>query len=148
MAPESIEREILIDAPVRVVWSVVTDARHLGGWFSDSAEIDLRPGGRVALTWREHGTSHGQVERVEPPVHFSFRWMRAPVGEFREGNATLVEFSLREEGAGTRLRVTESGFPELDLRAADADRYAEENRAGWRLELGELRAYVAGLARG
>ena len=56
VAPDTIEREILIDAPPRVVWSIVTEAEHLAGWFSDEAEIDLRSGGRMLLTWRGHGT--------------------------------------------------------------------------------------------
>src|SRR4029077_8010723 len=34
VAPDAIEREILIDAPPSVVWPIVTEAQHLGGWFS------------------------------------------------------------------------------------------------------------------
>jgi uncharacterized protein YndB with AHSA1/START domain len=45
MVPGSIERDILIDAPVEVVWSIVTEPEHVGRWLSDSVEIDLRPGG-------------------------------------------------------------------------------------------------------
>jgi uncharacterized protein YndB with AHSA1/START domain len=83
MIPERIEREILIDAPIDVVWSVVTEPEHVGGWFSDSAEIDLRPGGDAIFIWDEHGSAHGRVERVEPPHFVSYRWMRpvrAPPG--------------------------------------------------------------------
>ena len=39
MVPERIEREIVIDAPLEVVWSIVTEPAHVGSWFSDSAEI-------------------------------------------------------------------------------------------------------------
>src|SRR6476619_1983834 len=65
VAPDAIERETLIDAPPRVVWSIVTEDQHLAGWFSDEAEIELRPGGRMLLTWRGHGTYEGRVERHE-----------------------------------------------------------------------------------
>ena len=37
VAPDTIEREIFIDAPPRVVWSILTEAKHLAGWFSDDA---------------------------------------------------------------------------------------------------------------
>jgi uncharacterized protein YndB with AHSA1/START domain len=74
VVPDEIEREIVIDAPARVVWSIVTEAQHLAGWFSDEAEIDLRPGGRLLLTWHSHGTYEGRVEAVDPPSLFSFRW--------------------------------------------------------------------------
>lgn len=148
MVPERIEREILIDAPLEVVWSVVTEPEHVGGWFSDSAEIDLQPGGKAILTWEEHGTAHGRVERVEPPRFFSFRWIRGTGTELREGNSTLVEFSLSAEHDGTRLRVVESGFPDLDGSEKERTEDAEEHRQGWRLELDELREYVSKRIRG
>jgi uncharacterized protein YndB with AHSA1/START domain len=145
MVPERIEREILIDAPLDVVWAVVTEPQHVGTWFSDSAKIDLRSGGEGTLTWREHGTVRVRVERVEPPHSFSFRWARPMGVEPAEGNSTLVEFSLSADGEGTRLRVVESGFPDLELAEAERARYAEENEQGWNLELGELREYVSKL---
>ena len=148
MVPDRIEREILIDAPLDVVWAVVTEPAHVGTWFSDSAEIDLRPGGEALLTWEEHGTARARVERVEPPASFSFRWARDIGAEPREGNSTLVQFSLSAEGEGTRLRVVESGFRELDRPEDDKQRYAEENTRGWDLELGELREYVSARLRG
>ena len=73
--PQHIERSILIDAPVDVVWTVVTEPEHISRWFSDAVELDLRPGGRAALTWNDHGTFQGRVERVEAPRFFSFRWV-------------------------------------------------------------------------
>src|ERR671919_2410455 len=145
MVPESIEREILIDAPLEMVWSVVTESQHVGDWFSDFAEIDLRPGGQAILTWEKHGTARGRVERVEPPHFVSFRWMRLTASgtELTEGNSTLVEFSLTEAGEGTRLRVVESGFHKLDGTEDERAKYAEGNRDGWEVKLGELRDYVS-----
>ena len=62
---DTIEREVQIDAPVEHVWALLTQAEHLGTWFGDAgAEIDLRPGGMLSLSWEEHGTAHGRVERV------------------------------------------------------------------------------------
>ncbi len=43
----------------------------------------------------------------------------------------------------TRLRVVESGFPALDWSEDEKAKYAEENKQGWDLELGELRDYVS-----
>jgi uncharacterized protein YndB with AHSA1/START domain len=142
MVPERVEREILIEAPPEVVWAVVTEPEHIAGWFSDVAEIDLRPGGKATFTWKEHGAAHWQVEAVEPPHFVSFRWIRGTETEPREGNSTLVEFSLTAEGAGTRLRVVESRFPRLEGPDDDKATYAEEHRQGWKQELDELREYV------
>jgi uncharacterized protein YndB with AHSA1/START domain len=143
MIPDRIEREILIDAPLEAVWAVVTEPEHVGGWFSDSAEIDLRPGGDGTLTWEEHGACRARVEKLEPPHSFAFRWARPGRGEPGEGNSTLVEFSLSAEGESTRLRVVESGFPQLDGSEQEKAQYAEENREGWAAELDELREYVS-----
>jgi len=142
VAPDAIEREIVIDAPPSVVWAIVTEARHLGGWFSDEAEIDLRPGGRMLLIWHAHGTYEGRVETVDAPRVFAFRWQTRK-GDFSETNSTLVTMTLEVEEAGTRLRVVESGFATLpwpDHARAD---YVDENSRGWLSELDELRDYVA-----
>ena len=141
--PDRIEREILIEAPVEVVWSIVTDARHVGRWLSDAAEIDLRPGGEGILTWTEHGTFGLRVEEVDAPHSFSFRGARSPGTELRARNSTLVEFTLVAEEASTRLRVVESGFRELDGTDEEKATYAEGNERGWEHELGELREYVS-----
>ena len=108
--PDSIAREIVIDAPPERVWAIVTEAQHLAGWFSDEAEIDLRPGGAMLLTWHGHGTYRARVETVEAPHTFAFRWLRRE--DAGEGS-TLVVMTLTPEGASTRLRVVESGFADL-----------------------------------
>ena len=51
MVPQRIERDILIDAPMEIVWAVVTEPEHISGWFSYTVELDLRPGGAAALSW-------------------------------------------------------------------------------------------------
>ena len=143
MVPDRIEREILIDAPVDVVWAVLTEPEHISGWFSDSVELDLRPGGKAVLVWDGHGTVNGRVERVEPPRFFSFRWGPAPGLDLTDDNATLVEFILSPEDEATRLTVVESGFAGLRGSDDEKQRHVDGHRRGWELELGELDRYVA-----
>ena len=148
MVAQQIEREIVIDAPVDVVWSVVTEPEHISGWFSDTVELELRPGGALVLHWDEGShTVQGRVERVDPPHFFSFHWVVGHGSELAEGNSTLVEFSLAPEGEGTRLTVVESGFRDL---AVDEDlrrqRFASHSE-GWVKELGHLVEYAGRLGR-
>jgi uncharacterized protein YndB with AHSA1/START domain len=145
VVPNAIDREIVIDAPPSVVWAIVTEAQHLAGWFSDEAEIDLRSGGRLLLTWHAHGTYEGRVETVDPPRVFAFRWQTREC-EFSETNSTLVTMTLDAVEAGTRLRVVESGFAALPWPDDARDRYADENSKGWLTELDELRDYVIQVA--
>ena len=143
MVADRIEQEIVIEAPPEVVWELVTDPDHVGVWFGDAAEIDLRPGGDAALTWEGYGTFLARVEKVEPPRFFSFRWARPTDTPPAEGNSTLVEFSLSAEGEGTRLRVVESGFDTLALPEDEKAQRFADNTEGWNVELGHLRDYAA-----
>jgi uncharacterized protein YndB with AHSA1/START domain len=131
---DTIEREITIAAPVERVWELITRPEHVGRWFGDAgAEIDLRPGGALSLTWEEFGTVTGTVERVEPTTVFAYRWKLADVGE------TRVQFTLSDTGDGTRLHVIESGFESL---ARDQKHHLDDHTEGWGIELGHLDEYT------
>jgi uncharacterized protein YndB with AHSA1/START domain len=150
VSADQIERETVIAAPVDRVWALLTEAEHLGRWFGDAgAEIDLRPGGAMSLSWEKYGIVRGRVVDVEAPRRFSYRWavLREQFdSEPIDGNSTLVEFTLEAEGEGTRLRVVESGFTTLDAPAEKRDERIEDNRKGWGSELGELRDYAERVA--
>lgn len=146
MIPDQIEKEILIEAPVEVVWDLVSIPEHLGEWFMDRAEIDVRVGGRGALT--VHGTETYEllVEALEPPRRFAFRWIGKP-GALKTDNSLLVEFILEPVGANTRLRVVESGFDRIDWADEDKARYVDDHSSGWPVILGRLRARATSIRR-
>jgi len=148
---DRIERHVLIAAPVERVWELITTAEHLGRWFADAgAEIDLRPGGAMSLTWQGQGTVHGRVETVEPPHRFAYRWLHtsdAPE-QATPANSTLTEFTLAAEGGGTRVSVVESGFDALDLDDAARSELFGSHSRGWAIELGELVDHAAGFPAG
>ena len=150
MAQDRIEREVFIDAPVEVVWAVLTEPEHVTGWFGDSAEIDLRPGGEFTHSWdgppRRH-TEHGRVEKVRLPHYLAYRWFRDSEAGPREDHSTLVEFTLTADGEGTRLRVVESGVSTLAWPEGKQTEDLEEHRKGWVEEFDELRGYAEGLSR-
>ena len=76
MVPQSIEREVQIDAPVETVWSLVTEPKHIARWLSNAAEVDLRPGGELVPQFdRLPMPALGVVESVERPHRFAFRWV-------------------------------------------------------------------------
>jgi len=153
MAPQTdrIERDVLIAAPVERVWELITSAEHLGRWFGDAgAEIDLRPGGRLALYWHDSGAVDGRVEVVEPPRRFAYRWQHAgdPAAELTPANSTLVDFTLAAEGDGTRVAVVESGFDALEVTAAERAGLVASHTSGWASELRDLVAHASGTPAG
>jgi uncharacterized protein YndB with AHSA1/START domain len=132
---DRIERELRVKAPVERVWQVLTDPAYVARWFGDTAEIDLRPGGRAVFGWKEYGDGHAVVERVEPPREFAFRWAREHDVPLEEAaTTTLVEFSLSPVDGGTLLRMVESGFTD--------ETHLKENSGGWDAELAELVAFA------
>lgn len=51
----AIEREILIEAPIEVVWRTVTDADQLSQWFADRVELVVEPGARGFMEFGDQG---------------------------------------------------------------------------------------------
>ncbi|MFD3595506.1 SRPBCC domain-containing protein [Nocardia sp. NPDC058640] len=137
--PDQIVRTVELAHPPEKVWAAITTAEGLASWFGNTAEIDLRPGGAMRMTWTEGFSADIRVERVEEPSVFGYTW---PINGLpdEDPRRTYVEFTLEPVGAGTRLTVVETGFAQL---SDDAYKTAfEGNIGGWRSELGELVEYL------
>ena len=137
--PDRIERTVQLAHPPAKVWAALTTPEGLSAWFGDKVTMDLRPGGAAQMTFRSGLTVDMRVERVEEPAVFGFTW-RLPDLPEDDPRRTYVEFTLEAVGAGTRLRVVETGFAQLpdDSRRKTYDSHAE----GWASELGELAGYL------
>ncbi len=153
MAANQIEREILIEAPVDVVWDVVTEPEQIAQWWSDEAEFDLRPGGEGTLIWDQRATSGERatawvrIETVEPPRKFAFRWGHREGAEPNAANSLLVSFTLTAEGDHTRLLVTETGLDRVDWSEATKADYADQHNHGWEVHLANLAGYASQRSR-
>lgn len=144
---DRIEREIDIDAPIEVVWMVITEPEHITSWFTDSVELDVRPGAEGRFGWDVKGTNSKfvvnlRVERLEPPHFFSFRWNYPDGEDPTEANAPLVEFSLEARGDMTRLRLVESGIEKLARSDEDKETYFTGHTDGWLRIIDQLRDYA------
>lgn len=125
-----IEREIVIDAPVEVVWRTITEPDQITLWFADKVELEVKPGARGYLGFGEQG-GPVIIETVDPPTRFSFRWNHPTDVAPAAGNSLLVEFTLVGEGEQTRLRVVETGLEPLPWPDVEKQRYADEHNGGW-----------------
>jgi uncharacterized protein YndB with AHSA1/START domain len=143
MVEDRIEREVVVAAPRERVWQIITQAEHIGKWFGDSAEVDLRPGGAIVLRWDKHGTAHGMIEKVDEPHYFSYRWNPGIMDEKPTNEAsTLVEFTLTSQGEQTRVRVVETGFSRLPRNESERAEQFKDNSDGWAMQLRDLNEYV------
>ena len=147
----SIEREIYVDASPEVVFAVVSRPEHLREWWPDDATLDdPTPGGTGELTFGRHGDESNfvvpltVVESV-PPRLFSFRWAYDPSVEPDRSNSFLVSLELVPSGAGTTLRLTETGFREQGWEVAVLEAAYQDHVDGWGRFLPQLPEYVARL---
>ena len=138
-----IDREVLIEAPVEVVWRTITKPDQISQWFAGRVELVVEPG---AHGYMEFGDQGGPVvvETVDPPTRFSFRWNHPRGEEPVAGNSMLVEFTLTPEGdERTSSSRGESGHELRDWPEAEKERYAEEHQEGWGGFLDRLAGLVA-----
>jgi uncharacterized protein YndB with AHSA1/START domain len=144
---DRIEREVVIAAPPERVWEIITQAEHVGKWFGDSAEVDLRPGGTIVLRWEKYGTRYATIEKIDKPRYFSYRWAPGVADKKpSDDDSTLVEFTLTPHEGQTRLRVVETGFSRLSRSEGERAEQFENNTEGWAIQLRDLQEYVDGLA--
>jgi len=146
----SIERDILVDASPDVVFEVVSKPEHIQEWWPDEARFEPVPGGSGELVWRDPDTGETMtvalaVVEVDPPRRFSFRWcFEEPE---RRGPALLVTFDLVPTGAGTRIRMTESGFREMGWEVAVLEEHYRDHVTGWDRYIPALGTYIGTLDR-
>jgi uncharacterized protein YndB with AHSA1/START domain len=108
-----IVKEIVLPAPREEVWEALTDPDRLEDWFANTVELDLRPGGGASFGWGNGEERHATFTEVEPGRRLAFDWDDEGEGD--------VEFTLDDDGDGTRLTVVESSpawSTALELRAS------------------------------
>ncbi len=132
MAEDRIEREIVIAAPPERVWPLVAEP---GFWATDDESVHgttVTEGESLVVRHSENGEFRMRAEKVDPPRYLAYRWVSAfPGEELRTDNSTLVEFTLTPEGAGTRLRVVESGFAALPTSEENRRNVIKDHVSGW-----------------
>ena len=146
----SIEREIHVDASPEIVFEVISSPEHIREWWN-GAETDLSPtpGAVAEIVWGM-ATAEPHIEPLtvvdaEPPRLFSFRWVYAPAAVADATNSLLVTFELVPSGAGTVIRLTESGFREKGWEVAVLEAAYADHVNGWDNFVPSLADYVTRL---
>ncbi|MEU3460817.1 SRPBCC domain-containing protein [Streptomyces sp. NPDC006733] len=139
-----LEREMRIDAAPEIVFDVVSRPEHIRMWWPDDASFEPVPGAVGELVWGDRATVEPfTVVDVDPPRRFAIRWI-APEGQRPDAdNSLLITFELEPSGAGTILRLTESGWRQKGWEAAVLEESFRDHERGWDLFLPRLRSYAA-----
>jgi uncharacterized protein YndB with AHSA1/START domain len=143
---DRIEQQIQLDFPRSRVWRALTDAQEFGRWFGCELEGQFTPGtpirGRITNKGFEFPIELA-VDRIEPERLFSFRWHPFaidPAVDYSHEPMTLVTFTLEPVGAGTLLKVVETGFDAIP--AARRAKAFEMNNNGWKSQMERIRKYL------
>ncbi|MBX9568381.1 MAG: SRPBCC domain-containing protein [Candidatus Obscuribacterales bacterium] len=111
----AIEASTYINASPEKVFACISTAEGWNAWFTKNSEVNLKPGGKLWLVWRNWGVNHvdhedgGKILEVEPNRKLSFEW------HADMHTKTTVTFTLTALGNGTVLKVSDSGYLQEDL---------------------------------
>jgi uncharacterized protein YndB with AHSA1/START domain len=108
-------------------------------WSTPLADVDLRPGGRYRLSMKtDEGEIHtvgGEYREIERPERLVYTWQweegPAPV---QGGNETVVTVDFVEDGDGTIVNLTHTGFP--------GEEFKQMHEHGWQAVLANLERRV------
>ena len=145
---DRIEKQLVLRASRSRVWRALTDSSEFGSWFGVRLTTPFAEGtairGQITHPKYSHVTMEMIVERMHPERYFSYRWHPYavdPAYDYSAEPTTLVEFTLEEVEAGTKLTIVESGFDRVPLsRRAEAFRM---NEGGWTQQIRNIERHVA-----
>jgi uncharacterized protein YndB with AHSA1/START domain len=158
MDTDRIEKQILLNAPMNLVWRALSDSTEFGTWFGMKFESQFTPGavmrGIIVPTTVDAEVAKGQkpleglafeivVDQMEPERLFSFRWHPGAVEpdiDYSVEPTTLVTFTLEQAADGVMLTVTESGFDRIPLERR-AKAFAA-NEQGWSMVVTLIAKYL------
>lgn len=116
------------DAPRERVFDAWTNPEVLREWWSamptmtpGEIEVDLREGGRYRMSMHaDTGEVHtvvGEYTELRPPERIAYTWTWESNEDAMSGSrGTLVEVDFAEDGAGTTVTLTHSGFTNPEVR--------------------------------
>lgn len=122
-----VRHSVFIRAAPRAVYDLFATAAGLDSWFTTGAEVDARPGGRIAYRWTDWGPDHvtadavGKVHEADPPRRFVFDWDSA------DERPTTVTMDFEDVDGGTVMRLRESGFSD----GARGEEVLTREACGW-----------------
>jgi uncharacterized protein YndB with AHSA1/START domain len=143
----ALELEHRYAAPREQVFEAWTSAEVLKRWWAAAptwetplAEVDAREGGSYRLSMRtdtgEVHTVRGEYKEVSPPerLAYTWSWEEGPEPAMAGSESSLVVVEFLEDGGGTLVKLTHSGFAGEQIREVHAQ--------GWKAVLANLERAV------
>lgn len=137
----SVQREVLVVAPLDTVWELLTDGEQMSRWMGQSATFDPSPGGSYRIEIVPGQVVAGEYVDIHPQRRLAFTWgWEGDAGMSVPPGSTIVVFDLLPTVSGTLLRLTHQDLPAIGS--------AGSHSRGWEHYLERLAAVAAGGAPG
>lgn len=123
---KTLEFSKTIDAPLDIVWSMLTNRDDLCDWLSDDAHVSVKEGGFATFIWREPPTytdgphAYGVYKTVVENEKLVMTWQDGT------DQVTKVKFLLEEVDGKVKLNVWHKGFTD-DERASHYENFWNEH---------------------
>ena len=132
---ETIQKDIVINAPASRVFRALTSDKELTIWFPNIAKLEARAGGSVEFQFvQADGTvDHkvvGKVLEFVPDKKFSMSWKNTADPNFPD---TKVTWTLEPDGDRTKVTLVHTGF--------EKGRWLDLHDGGWSYFAGRLVEY-------
>jgi len=122
-----------IDSPVKQVYQAFAGSMAYESWFSDSAEADVRKGGRFYSWWNEGYYASGMFTKVKENERIAFTWFG-----LGEPAPTKVNVSFLELVGSTQVTVTHKGLGKGKAWKKTKKQIVE----GWESALSNLKSVI------
>ncbi|MGO4497687.1 SRPBCC domain-containing protein [Paenibacillus sp. 2RAB27] len=142
MGEFTVVQSIWIQVSLERAWQAVTEGDQLTMWYSPGSPwdvLELSPGAAVYFHHSPNEYHEGTgvvtlqatIEAVESLERFALRW------EFSVPDSEMITtFLTAEEGDGTRVTITETGY--------ESEEQAKPTEEGYAMSLENLKAYLEG----
>ena len=125
----TVQRDVVIHARPETVWKLLVDPKQVVLWMGQTAEYDVRPGGRYRLVVIPNNVASGKFLEVDPPRRLVYTWGWEPgSGSAVPPGSTTIVFELEPHKDGTLLHFTHKDLPNADSATSHAhgwDHYFE-----------------------
>ncbi len=109
--PDTIVREITIDARPEIVFEYFIDPERIVRWMGSEATLDPRPGGLFRVDYGpEYGAARGEFLAVDPPRRVVFTWGWENPDDAVQPGASTVEVTIEAVDGASHLTLRHSGL--------------------------------------
>lgn len=151
LSEHNVACEVVVATDPMTAWRLWSSSEGLAAWWIDRTRIELRPGGHFEIYFDaeapagQQGSEECRVLSHLPGRMLSFTWNAPPHLDRVRGRPTWVVVLFDAVAEGTRVQVTQLGWPQSEW--ADEPQWAE-NQAyfarAWSMVLGLFERHFAG----